>query len=127
MQLLEIFILIVGLLTKHFLADYVLQSRYIIENKRHYGHPGGLLHAGFHAVGSAIAFLFAGVSIGASLITLLLAEFIAHYHIDWAKDRLNRKWGLTPDQRQYWALNGFDQFLHHLTYVIMIAIWLRIS
>lgn len=41
-----------------------------------------------------------------------------HYHIDWAKMNLNAKMGWGPTtHEQFWALLGFDQYLHALTYL----------
>ena len=50
-------------------------------------------------------------------LVMLLAEAVVHYHIDWAKDGLNRRLGATPDRRAFWVLAGTDQGLHQLTYV----------
>jgi hypothetical protein len=54
---------------------------------------------------------------------LLLAEAVIHYHIDWAKDGLNRRLGATPERRAFWVLTGTDQGLHQLTYVGMVFYW----
>ncbi len=45
------------LLTKHFLFDFVLQTRFQLANKHRYGHPGGLAHAALHALGTLSVFL----------------------------------------------------------------------
>src|SRR5690606_10987786 len=42
---------------KHFVADFLLQTPYQFLNKGRYGHPGGLIHAGIHALSSTLAFL----------------------------------------------------------------------
>ena len=49
---------------KHFLCDFVLQSAYQYRNKGIYGHPGGILHAGLHGLGSLPAVLIFGQSAG---------------------------------------------------------------
>ena len=43
---------LVALLFKHFLFDFVFQRPYQFLNKGIYGHPGGILHAGLHAAGT---------------------------------------------------------------------------
>ena len=44
---------------------------------------------------------------------------LAHYHIDYIKQKLN--YGLTPNDRKFWIWLGADQALHYLTYVGIIA------
>src|SRR6056297_2203041 len=111
--------LLLALQIKHLFADFFLQSAYMIENRRIYGHPGGLMHVAIHVFGSAVVFagisFVAGPAWGVSLI--LIAEALVHYHIDWAKDRIVVRYGLTPKDRIYWIATGTDQALHHLTYV----------
>ena len=110
-----------GLIFKHFIADFVLQRKYQYINKGKYGHPGGLLHSGIHVVGTIIVLSFF-IPID---LTLMLAggEGVVHYHIDWAKSKLNVLMNLrvTEDNR-YWFWFGFDQFLHHMTYVGLIFV-----
>lgn len=103
---------------KHFVCDYVLQSNWQVATKGVYGHPGGLLHAAIHAAGSAPVLLYAGASAGLAA-GLLAAEYVVHYHTDWAKDQLGRRMGWTPATRPFWLAMGADQMVHHLTYVAM--------
>ena len=106
------------LLTKHFLFDFVFQTRFQLANKHVYGHPGGLLHAGLHIMGTLPAFLLIAptAGVGAAVLT---GEFVAHYHIDWAKDQLLRRTGWGYADRRYWAVFGLDQMIHGLIYVAM--------
>jgi hypothetical protein len=111
--------LIFLLFTKHFIVDFPLQVRYQYSNKGTYGHPGGLLHAWLHGIGTLLCFYwFAPVSAWC----LALADMIIHYHIDWAKMNLNAKMGWGPNtHEQFWWLLGLDQFLHALTYILFVA------
>ena len=43
---------------KHFAVDFLLQTRYQWENKGTYLHPGGLLHAGLHGLGTLAVCVF---------------------------------------------------------------------
>lgn len=117
--------LLLALQIKHLFADFFLQSAYMIENRRIYGHPGGLIHVAIHVLGSAVVFAMistvGGAMWGVSLI--LIAEALVHYHIDWAKDRIVIRYALTPKDRNYWIATGTDQALHHLTYVAMALAW----
>jgi hypothetical protein len=105
---------------KHYLFDFLFQTGYQLRNKRTYGHPGGLLHAGLHALGSipALYVLHAPVWLIAALI---LGEFAVHYHVDWLKEQVLRATGWTSKDFGFWQALGIDQMLHHLTYVAMLA------
>src|SRR5690606_23372356 len=105
------------LLAKHFVCDFVLQSPYQLRNKGRYGHPGGLLHAGIHALGSAAILAFFPLG-WTTLLLVAAAEFVIHYHIDWSKERIVA--GIRDrNGAAFWAIFGFDQLLHHLTYIAM--------
>ncbi len=112
------------LLTKHAVADFFLQSETTYRQKGIYGAPGGLLHAFTHILLTApVFFLFPGGS-AALALGLLGAEFLVHYHIDWAKEQIVRHYGWRFADRQYWGALGFDQLLHGLTYVAILWVWL---
>jgi len=116
----ETLILITLLFTKHFVVDYPLQPRYQYSNKGTYLHPGGLLHAGLHGVGTYLCFVaFTPVA----ALYLAWIDAVIHYHVDWAKMNLNARlgWGPTTHE-QFWWLLGLDQFLHALTYIGMVAL-----
>lgn len=104
---------------KHLLADFVLQSAYILNNRKTYGHPGGLLHVAIHLAGSLASLMVFGCT-AQTLLLLLLTEAIIHYHIDWTKDNLVATRSLTPKDAKFWYLLGFDQFLHQITYLGMV-------
>lgn len=119
--ILSTLILLILLTVKHLLADFTLQSRYILDHRRIYGHPAGILHVAIHLVGTLAALVIVGTP--ALLISAMLAvEGLVHYHLDWAKDNLVLKLGLTHEDRGYWMLLGADQMCHHLTY-IGLAVW----
>jgi hypothetical protein len=108
---------------KHVLADFVFQSAYIIGNRWIYGHPGGLLHVGVHAAGSLAAFAIIGLPALAVLAVLLIGEALVHYHIDWTKDNVVRRYALTPKDAKFWYATGIDQGLHQATYLAMAGYW----
>lgn len=111
-------ILIFLLFTKHFFIDFPLQTKYQYLNKGTYGHPGGLLHAGLHGIGTYFVLSFCTIPY---LLYFALADFVLHYHIDWAKMKLNKvlKWRPTTHE-QFWWLLGLDQYLHALTYIAIV-------
>lgn len=113
--------ILVVLQIKHFLCDYPLQTSYQLNNKGTYLHPGGIIHAGLHALFTTSAFLIVmpDVVLGCGIV---FGEFLLHYHIDWSKEQLVRHMGWQPNQHPFWWLIGVDQMLHHFTYVAIAAI-----
>jgi hypothetical protein len=106
---------------KHFVCDFPLQSDYQIRMKRVYGHPGGLTHAALHALATVPVFVILSPSVGVAL-TIVVSEFLLHYHIDWLKEKILAKRDLNPGDRDYWRTIGIDQMLHNFTYVGVIAV-----
>jgi hypothetical protein len=114
-----------ALLVKHYIADYLLQTRYMLQNKGKYGHPGGIYHAAIHMAASVPVLLWLGAGLWA-VLGLILLEGILHYHIDWGKEQAQGKLNFGIERVEYWYLFGLDQVLHHLTYVLMLWVLLRI-
>ena len=104
------------LILKHFICDFVLQYPRHYLNKGTYGKWGGIEHAAIHGIGTALI-----------LSPILgLIDFFVHYHIDWAKMKLNKHMGWKPDNSEhFWTLLGVDQLLHYLTYVVLIYLYLH--
>jgi Protein of unknown function (DUF3307) len=121
MSLTIVLLALLAFQAKHFLCDFVLQTRWQIEAKKTYLKPGGLVHAGLHAALSVPALLLLAAA-PAMLIAIPLGEFVLHYHLDWAKARIDGAAGWTPRDRSYWVVFGLDQLMHQLTYVAIIAI-----
>lgn len=112
--------LISALLIKHMVADFVLQTPWMIVNKGQYGHAGGLAHAGIHSGLTLLVIIWVCAPLVA--VTILVAEFIVHYHLDWGKEKVNQSFATTPENGLYWRTFGIDQLAHQLTYVVMVAI-----
>ena len=110
------------LFTKHLIIDFPLQTPYQWMNKGTYGHPGGLLHAGLHALGTLLVFLFVGAAIEGAFI-LAIIDGVIHYHIDWAKMNINARYGWKADTSpHFWTLLGIDQWLHAITYLLLVSL-----
>ena len=105
---------------KHFLCDYVLQTKYIVDTKRVYGHVGGFIHAGEHAILSIPALLILTTS-GTTIALIVAFEFVFHYHVDWFKAYVDARAGWTQKDQAYWIVFGFDQLVHQLTYLGFVA------
>lgn len=115
--MIEIYVLLALFGIKHFLADFVFQYDYMVREKGVYGAEGGIHHAAVHTVGTFFV-LMTVISHSPMVMILSVADGIIHYHIDWAKQQLNR--GLTPSDRKFWFYIGLDQLLHYLTYIALI-------
>jgi len=107
---------------KHMFADYILQTPYQFRNKGTYGHPGGLLHSALHATLTLPVFLLLPPATTALALIIIAGEFIIHYHMDWSKEQLVRRYELTQSDPWFWYLFGFDQLVHAITYVAIIAL-----
>ena len=106
---------------KHFVCDFVIQTPYQFRNKGIYGHPGGLIHAGLHALASMAVFfiLTPPLAVGAAIVAV---EFVVHYHIDWLKEQTVKREQWVFPQAEFWWVFGFDQFLHQFTYLGIVAV-----
>ncbi len=114
------------LLVKHAVADFYLQTPYQYLNKGIYGHPGGLLHSGIHVALTPLVYL---VLVPGSLLLvggIALGEFFLHYHIDWIKEQIVQRNGLTAQDRGFWHALGADQLIHGLTYIAIVAVLIAI-
>jgi hypothetical protein len=106
---------------KHFICDFVIQTGYQVRTKGIYGHPGGFIHSGLHAIASLPAIMVWAPSW--KLAGMIVAgEFLIHYHMDWTKENVGRRKKWTPNQGIYWTLLGVDQFVHQLTYIAILAL-----
>lgn len=115
----ELLILLLLFTTKHFIVDFPLQGEFQWKNKGTYGHLGGILHASLHTVATFIILIFF-VNIWWSFLFSILDGLI-HYHIDFLKMKINQITGWKADKDpEFWWLLGLDQFLHYLTYILII-------
>ncbi|MBI1362953.1 MAG: DUF3307 domain-containing protein [Proteobacteria bacterium] len=124
---------------KHFVADGPLQTAYMYVNKGKFLHPGGLIHAGLHGLGTLLALVIAGAVVDHLFLTafllLALADFVIHYFVDMTKVRLTKKYGwsgmgkaadgsacLQIYNNAFFVALMADQCLHFATYVVILAV-----
>jgi hypothetical protein len=112
------------LLVKHAVADFLLQTETQWRQKGTYGAPGGIIHASIHILLTVPLFLLFPAGRAGLALAILAAEFVVHYHIDWTKEQINRRAGLTARDQMFWWVLGLDQLLHGLTYVAILWVWL---
>jgi hypothetical protein len=80
------------------------------------------LHAGIHTALTPLVYL---VLAPASLMlvgAIALGEFVTHYHIDWLKEQVTRGNGWTTQDRGFWCALGTDQFVHGVTYLLIVGV-----
>jgi hypothetical protein len=119
MTTIDILILLILFQFKHFIADYPLQNLKMVQEKGVYGKRGGIYHSLIH---SLLTFAVLGVfnyavfPIDYTLAFAIAAlEFFVHYHIDWSKMQMSKRF--STEDKGFWNWIGFDQLLHHLTYI----------
>jgi hypothetical protein len=116
--------LLIGLETKHYIADYFLQPGWMLAGKGDFTKPGGYAHAGIHALFSAIILLAFGTPIG--LVALIFAaEFVIHYVLDFSKIHYSSGVHVDSKPARFWALHGIDKLFHQLTYAGIIYVVAR--
>ncbi len=115
-----VLVLLLLLQVKHMFADFFLQTPIMLMNRAQFVHPGRALHCLVHALGSLICFLVLGIPFFVTLL-IVLAEWVAHYLIDFGKGVWSERAGHSPADASYWRAFGADQMLHQITYVAMVA------
>lgn len=117
-----VLILIALFLVKHMFADYFMQTPKMLSGRGQYWHMGRAQHAAVHAIGSVIVFVLVGAPT-LFILVICLAEWVVHFHIDWAKAKHSESKCLSPMEAAFWRAFGMDQTLHGLTYVAMAWAW----
>lgn len=116
-----VLMLVAGLQIKHMICDGPGQTRWMIAHKSTYGAAGGLAHSGAHLICSIVV-----LSILAAPFTwalqLAIADGVIHYHIDYTKEQFMKSQRLGSGDRLFWWALAIDQALHHMTYILMVAV-----
>ena len=126
---------IVGLfIWKHFVFDFIFQTRWIGVGKfkdgiRNWFMPL-LIHSAINASGTAMILLCMHRK---DLLWLAYTEIAVHFIIDRGKVYINKSWGWTHLDEEYWILIGLDQALHYswylyiCTYLIGVEMWMNLA
>jgi hypothetical protein len=90
-----------------------------VHGKGIYGNAHGLMHSIKHGVATVIIML---IFINDPLYAIILGfiDFLIHYHVDWAKININKRWNYTVENPKFWAWLGADQLAHSLTYLFLV-------
>ena len=104
---------------KHYAADFVLQTTWMARGKEK--GEGWFAPLLVHTLCHAGLTLLIALLIAPRLWWLALVDIAAHLAIDRLK-AIAALWGRwRADQREFWWLMGFDQFLHQITNIALAA------
>ena len=119
-QAILIFQLLVIFQIKHFLADFPLQTEYMLGkfNAKDWELPL-FTHAAVHALMTfgIVMYFLGNVEIAAGMMML---DLVTHFTIDRIKASPYMFGKYKPDEKIFWLALGADQFLHHITHYIII-------
>jgi len=118
-------LLMLLLALKHAYADLNLQGRLGGDERSKYPllSEKNMRHCLDHAMlGLLVTVWFAPLYLA---LLLAVAEFVAHYAIDFTKTRVRFAMGWSTKDRAFWQLQGFDQMAHMLTYGAMAFVIAR--
>ena len=119
----SILLLLALLQLKHWYIDFVIQTNVEIASKGIYGDRQGIMHSAKHGLGTmlAITLVVTPAYIFFAFVCGVI-DFVVHYHVDWAKININKKYNYTTENPKFWAWLGADQLAHSLTYLGLV--WL---
>lgn len=117
----QVIILLVLFQIKHYLADYIFQTEYMLQKFK----PGWdfipplAAHCAVHA-----CFTLLIVAVFSPHLALLLAlfDFIVHFAMDRIKASPRMLGRFNPQQAAFWNSLGLDQMVHHFTHYAIIYI-----
>jgi hypothetical protein len=123
-QLLTAFVLMGVFQVKHFLADFPLQTRYMLKKTKSGWDfvPPLAVHCFVHSAMTLAIVLY----MKPSLWWLSLVDFVSHFIMDRVKAG-PRYLGRYSDMTRttFWVALGFDQMFHHLTH--MWIVWVIVT
>jgi hypothetical protein len=112
--------LLIALQLKHWLVDFVLQSREEIAAKKVYMSWLSCRHSLQHAIGTFLAvWLVLGYNGIPYAVSMGILDLLVHYHVDYLKMRYGTS---NIETKRYWAEFGFDQLMHQATYITILGL-----
>lgn len=121
-----VFTFLILLQIKHWYIDFVNQTEAEVAGKGTYLNAVGMWHSIKHGIGTVfVSSLVFGFDYWFFCLVIGFLDFVAHYHIDWAKMNINKKYEYTIENPKFWAWLGADQLAHQLTYIGIV--WLTVA
>lgn len=118
----EILILLSLLQTKHYYADFAIQTYAQTVRKGIYRDLCGISHSLDHVWTTLLVLTLFSMIFPINpllIVAMAFSEGIIHYHIDWIKVRFGTKNMQTP---MFWNQFGLDQLAHQACYIAMAYI-----
>ncbi|MEC8273815.1 MAG: hypothetical protein VXZ76_03150 [Bacteroidota bacterium] len=106
-----------ALLIKHAIVDLGIQSHVKGLDKSRY-FSNAHIHYAHHGISTFIIALFFVDPIIALLCAII--DYTAHWHIDFAKHRVNTHFELEARSIAWWWTNSADAALHFITYYAIV-------
>jgi len=119
MNIIIVLLILFYLCLKHYIADFLLQTKNMAIQKGIYGNIPGI----WHTLTQILLSMPLLILFWPNFFPLLL-EALTHYHMDWFKIWYNKRRQWHPQTKEFWWLLGLDQFVHYTIYLIMIGWWL---
>ncbi len=114
-MILELLLFLSLIQVKHWLIDFVIQTKSEIQTKGQYGKLTGINHSFKHSVGTMICAVLVLNPIYIEYVFLLGAlDLFLHYHIDWLKMNYGNK---DFSSSKFWNHLGLDQMAHQFCYI----------
>lgn len=111
-------LLLFALMCKHAICDLAIQSFRTPTEKSKYFNKGLHLHSSDHAIGAFIVLLFFVSPLYAAVFAFI--DYIFHWHIDFTKTNIARKYNWNKEGKAFWRLQTLDQLAHYATYALIV-------
>jgi hypothetical protein len=105
--------------TKHYIADFLLQTNWIARGKD--CPDKWFLPLLTHVMGHAVLTLLVALVVAPRLWWLALVDFAIHFLVDRGKGLVCLANSVGPKDRAFWWVLGFDQYLHQVTNIMIAA------
>ncbi len=104
---------------KHYAADFLLQTTWMARGKER--SPGWFAPLAAHVLCHAGFTLVIALLVAPRLWWLALVDMVLHATIDRGKTLIARRGGWDAQRAEFWWLIGFDQLLHQITNIALVA------
>lgn len=106
---------------KHTIADLALQRYFVTGSVKHfYFNLRAQIHYLHH---SLLTFIISAFFVDFQIALMLgIIDHIAHWHIDFSKTYIKKKYNIIESNREFWLLQTIDQSLHITTYYFLFLL-----
>lgn len=114
---------IIYVLFVHWCADFLGQNRWMADNKSTSWLPL-TAHVLTYSIIFWLALLLVGFDIRA-VSCFCLANFMMHWITDFVTSKMTKHYWSEHKIHAFFCMVGFDQFIHNVTLLLTMEIWLR--